>query len=690
MSEFLLELFSEEIPPNLQISARNNLVENFINFFEKENIKYDKNFSSLSSPNRLIIHFKHIQNELIKDSKEIRGPRCDANEDALNGFLSSNQISTNKIYKKKVDKTEYYFYKTLKKTIKTKKLLEENIPNLLTKIKWKKSMRWGTYDLYWGRPLKSIMAIYEGKILKFKYHHLLSSNKTFIDKNFEDKTKVFKDFKSYKNFFKKRNVIVDQNERREYILKNLIKLSKLKNHKIFIKDSLIDDVVNILDKPNILLCAFDQKFLNMPKELIITTIEYHQKFFIVYDNNSKLTNLFYVVSNSEDMNGLIKKGNENVVEARLSDAEYFWKKNKSKNMIKQVTKLQNINYYNGLGTYFDKIQRIKKLSGFLSDELLISKEKVELASTLSKVDLLSELVNEFPELQGILGGYFAEAQGFEKEVCESIKEQYLPSGPDSKIPKNNYSITLSLSDKVDTLVGFFGLNIIPSSSKDPYGLRRLTIGLIKIIIDNKKNIKLNELIYYSCQIYNNQSIKFDSKILLEKLSYFILERFKFYMKEKKIRQDIIETSLIKFNLNSLLTIYNKASKLNKIIDKKIGTDLTMNYRRSYNILNSEIKIIKNEDLSSVDPALFKNEYDKNLYKKLCDVAKSFTNIKIENDYDAQLTLLSSVKQELTNFFENVIVNDNDVNIKKNRLLLLKFLCKTFDNYLSFAKIETAK
>ena len=690
MSELFLELFSEEIPPKLQISARENLLTNFINLFHQENVKYNKNFSALSTPNRLIIYFKDVQDETIMEAKEIKGPNINASNDALKGFIDSNKISKSKIFKKKTEKGEFYFYNTLKKKIKTKNLLEENIPNLLSKIKWKKSMKWGNYEMYWGRPLKSIMAIFGGKVLSFKYHHIKSTNKTFIDKDLEEKNKFFKDFKSYKTYFSRQKVLIDNTERKKYIINNLHKLSKSKNLKIIIKDQLLEDVTNILERPKIILCSFNNNFLNMPNELIITTLEHYQKFFITYNQNSNLTNSFYLIADGDDKNGLIKKGNENVVEARLSDAEYFWNKNKSKNMIKQISLLQNINYFKGLGNYFDKVERLKKLSSLLSDEFLISKDKAELAATISKVDLLSELVNEFPELQGILGGYFAEFQGFDKDVSQAVKEQYLPLGIASKVPKNNYSIALSLSDKIDTLVGFFGLNIFPTSSKDPYGLRRLVIGLIKIIIDNKKKVKIKDLINSSCQVYNSQSIKFDNIIILEKLTAFILERLKYFMREKGIRQDIIETSLTNFNLDNLLIIFMKAKKLNKIINNEIGLNLIQNYKRSHNILNSEKNVISNENLSAVDPTLFNNDYEKDLYKKLQYIRKNLTNIRIENDYDAQLILLSSAKQEITNFFENVIVNDNDENLKKNRLLLLKLVCKTFDKYFSFAKIEIIK
>tara|TARA_B100001027_G_scaffold158385_1_gene111671 strand:- start:4538 stop:6607 length:2070 start_codon:yes stop_codon:yes gene_type:complete len=686
MSELFLELFSEEMPPKLQISARENLLQNIINFFKFQNIGYDKNYYSTSTPNRLIIYFKKVELQTIKKSKEIKGPSVGSSEEKLNGFINSYKIPKNKIYKKKLGKDEFFFYKTKEEKINTKKLLQNKFPEILSQVKWKKSMRWGSYDLFWGRPLKSIMSIFNGNVLSFSYYHLRSSNKTFIDQN-EGKLKSFQNYFYYKKFFKNHGIIVDHNERKKIIENTLYKISNSKNFKLTDNNKLIDEVTNILERPKVIFCSFNKSFLNMPEELIINTIEKYQKNFLVYDRKNKLTNNFFVVSNCHNKTELIKKGYEKVVEARLFDADYFWKKNKSKNMIKQVFQLKDINYFTGLGNYLNKAERLKKLGGLISDNLLISKEKVEVAATICKVDLISELVNEFPELQGLLGGYFAEAQGFEKEVCLSIKEHYLPTGQNSKVPKNNYSITLALSDKIDTLVGFFGIDLIPSSSKDPYGLRRLSIGLIKIVIENKKNLKIRELINYSYQLYNDQSIKINNENIVNDLTKFISERFKYFMKEKGIRNDIIDTSLTYFDLDNLLKIYNKANKLNKVINKQTGIDLIESYKRAFNILNSEMKFNDKITDYNIDPELFKNKYEKNLYDKINDIRKNLTSINIEYDYEAQLSLLASIKRETSEFFENVIVNDKDKDIKNNRLQLLKMLCKTFDNYLNFNKIE---
>ena len=549
-------------------------------------------------------------------------------------------------------------------------------------------MKWGEYNLYWGRPLKSIMALYENKVLKFKLGHLHSKNITFINKDYESKTKSFKNYQTYESFFKKSGILINHNERKKYIENKLNQISKSNNLKLHLKDKLLDEVTNIVEKPNIILCSFNKQFLDIPKEIITITIENYQKYFPLYDQKNNLTNYFFVVSDAKDKKGLIKKGNESVIEARLSDADYFWKKNKSQNMLKQVSELKKINYFNGLGTYYDKSQRLKKLGGHLSDILLLSKEKIEIASSICKVDLLSDLVNEFPELQGLLGGYFAEIQGFENDICIALKEQYLPIGPNSNIPKKNYSIALSITDKIDTLVGFFGLGMIPSGSKDPYALRRLTNGLVKIIILNKKNLRLKEIINYSCQLYNDQSIEFDNKLILQKLSIFIVDRLKNFMKENKIRQDIIESSVLEQNMDKLTSIFFKAYNLNKVIDKQLGKDIVENYKRASNILNSEKNNEGDEILGSADPGLFKNQYEKDLYKKINDIKKNFTSIGLETDFQGQLSLLASAKKEVSIFFDNVKVNDDDKILKKNRLELLTMFCKTFDNYINFTKVET--
>jgi len=687
MSEFFLELFSEEIPSTLQKNLREDLLNSFIKSFNEKFISFKKS-SSFSTPNRLIILFEGLQKQIILKSEEIKGPSIKAPEPALEGFIRSNNISKKDLFKKTTDKGEFYFFKTKSKNLNTQDLLEELVPLILQKIQWKKSMRWSDFSLNWGRPLKSILAIFDRKKLTFNLHHLTSSNSTFIDKEFEEKKKIFIDFKDYNNFFKKLNIIIDHNQRKNLIEKKLNEISKKKN--ILIEDSskLLDEVVDLTDQPNVILCEFDRKFLNIPKEILMITMQHHQKYFPTFDKKGNITNEFLVVTNKHDKSGLIKIGNERVVEARLSDAEFFWQKDKSQNLVKRVSSLKSMNYFKGLGTYFDKVQRMRKLGGMLSDELLISKDKVELSASICKVDLVSELVGEFPELQGIMGGYFAEAQGFEKDVCKAISEQYLPAGLNSKVPKKPYSVALSLADKIDTLVGFFGINQKPTSSKDPFALRRLALGVIKTIVENKKDFKIRDLIIYSTGLYLDQGFEFENKSLQNELITFLMDRLKFYMKEEKIRSDIILASTSSFNLDRSVVIFGKAKSLNKFVNKPNGIDLISSYKRASNILESELKD-KNLELSNTtDPGIFKTEFEKNLYKKINELSKYFQSINKDEDFEQSINNLAESKKVIFDFFDNVIVNDEDIIIKKNRLELIQMLCKTFDYYVNFSLIDS--
>ena len=356
-------------------------------------------------------------------------------------------------------------------------------------------------------------------------------------------------------------------------------------------------------------------------------------------------------------------------------------------MVKQVSELKKVNFFKGLGSYFEKVQRIRKLSGIISDELLISKEKIEIASSICKVDLLSDLVGEFPELQGILGGYYANAQGFEKDVCLAVSEHYLPIGIDSKIPKKPYSIALSLSDKLDSLVGFFGKNLKPTSSKDPYALRRSATGIIRIIIENNKKFKLRDLINYSVNLYSQQELKIEDSNLQHEIGEFLVDRLRNYMKEKEIRTDIIESAIGNNGIDNILDTYKKALNFNKVIKKQIGEDVVFIYKRASNIISEPIKKKELEQMSNADPGLFKYEMEKNLYKKIHEIRKFFTNVANENEYQNMLIELASSKKEVTDFFDNVTVNDENNAIRINRLVLLQMLCATFNNYFNFSKID---
>ena len=603
--------------------------------------------------------FEGLVKEVKIKPEEIKGPKTNAPDQALEGFLRSNKIKKKDLFKNKNEKGEFYFYKTKSKILKTQDLLIEFIPKALENYQWKKSMKWGEFDLNWGRPLKSILSVFENKVVNFEFHHITSSNTTFIDKDFEDKKRVFTKFRNYEKFFLSKGVVVDQNKRERHIIKEFIKILNKKKLKIEENPRLVDEVVNLVENPNILLCKFDKKFLSIPKEILTLTMQSHQKYFPTFDNKNEITNEFLIVSNKKDQKGLIRLGNERVVEARLSDAEFFWNKDKTQNLVKKVSELKLMNFFKGLGTYFDKVQRMRKLGGMISDELLISKEKIELVASICKTDLTSDLVGEFPELQGIMGGHFSLHQGFDKDISLAISEQYLPVGLNSKVPKKPFSFALSVTDKIDTLVGFFGINEKPSSSKDPFALRRTALGIIRTIIENKKDLKVNDLLGYASSLYQDQGYHFVNKDLQKELFNFLKDRFKYYLKEKQIRFDIIDASISSFSLNRLYSTFEKAKCFNKIINDKIGIDIISSYKRASNILDSEMKNNKIEISNTTDPGIFKSDFEKNLYKKINEIKKYYSSVNNDENYEQSLTILASAKKEVFEFFDNVKVDEEN-------------------------------
>ena len=687
MSEFFLELFSEEIPAGLQRNLRERLLEDFQKLFEKNLIKSKKNFS-LSSPNRLVLIFENLEKQIKIKSAEIKGPKIDSSNQALEGFVRSNKIDKKDLYERNTKKGRFYFYKTKSKILRTHDLLIEFIPKILEDYKWSKSMKWGDFSLNWGRPLKSILAVFDKKIVNFKFHHLVSSNTTFTDKDLENKKKIFINFNAYKKYFEKQAIYIDQNQRLKIINNQFSKFLEKRKLKINSNPKLLDEVVNLVESPNVLLCEFDKKFLKIPKEILTLTMQSHQKYFPTFDYKDEITNEFLIVTNKKDTKGFIKLGNERVIEARLSDAEFFWNKDKAQNLVKKVSELKSMNFFKGLGTYFDKVQRMRKLGGMISDELLISKEKIELSVSICKTDLTSDLVGEFPELQGIMGGYFSANQGFDKDISQAITEHYLPVGFDSRVPKKPFSLALSITDKIDTIVGFFGINEKPTSSKDPLALRRTALAIIRTILENKKDIKINDLLIYSSSLYQDQGYSLTNKNLQKELFNFFKDRFKYYLREKEIRYDIIEALTSSFSLNKLFSSFEKAKILNKLINKPIGIDIISSYRRASNILESEISTKEIGIDNIADPGIFKNDYEKNLFKKINEIKKYFSNINNDENFEKTLSILAESKKEVYEFFDNVKVNEENENLRKNRLELINMLCKTFQNFTNFQLIKT--
>ena len=687
MAEIFIELYSEEIPSKLQTDARKKIRLIIEEKLLKKEIKFTIS-RSFSTPKRLVFLIQGIPEKIEEKKKIIKGPKVDAPQVAIEGFIKSNNLNKADLYKKKLDKGEFYFAETKPKIIDIFEELKLIIPDSIKDYSWKKSMKWSNYDLNWARPLKSIVAMLDNKIIDFNFFHLKSGNLTNIEGLKEEKLIKIKNYKSYLKILKSQNIILDQEKRKNLVIKKMNSICKQRNMKNNFNSALIEEVVNLVENPNVITCKFDEVYLKVPKEILIVTMQQHQKYFPLFDSNSKLTNFFLLVSNLPDHKGYIKTGNQRVIEARLSDAKFFWEKNKRQNLVKQVGKLKNLYFFKHLGTFYDRTQRLRKLASLISDQLNLSKEKVEIASSICKADLVSDLVGEYPELQGVMGKYFAQEQGFEEDVSIAIRDHYLPIGVESELPKKTLGSAVAIIDKVDLLVGFFGINEKPTSSKDPFALRRSAIGLLRIIIENKLNVQLKDLINYSVVIYEEQNVKFSNTLISKDILFFLRERFKNLLKEKKIRSDIIN-AVESSNNNNFLELYKKCFVINKNISKDICKNIIGSYKRASNILDQESKDKKEEFMGQPEAVLFKKDEEKNLFKKINEIRKYFAGSKKSENYDETLKVLAEAKLFTDSFFDNVIVNDENSDIKKNRLELLQMFCKTYNNFINFSKIEGA-
>jgi len=686
MADFFLELYSEEIPHGLQISARNQIHELILKELEENNIKF-KEFNIFSTPKRLIVLIDQITLNQKIESQEVKGPKVGCNDRALDGFLRSRNADKKDLIQKNTDKGEFYFVKLPSKTLMTSEVLGKKLPSILQSINWKKSMRWSDHDCFWGRPLKSILCLLDNKVLDFKFFHLNSSNSTFVNGPFEDKEIKIKNFKDYKKNLEKNKIEIDHKKREQKIRSELEKVLKKNQCIPELNHSLVEEVTNLVETPVILKGKFNPEYLVLPDELLNLTMVNHQRYFpmkSVFDD--KLINSFFFVANNFDNKNLITKGNEKVIDARLSDAKFFWDKNKRQNLVKQVTKLNSIVFYQKLGTLYDKTQRIRQLGSVIADSIGANKEDTEIAGSICKSDLVSDLVGEYPELQGIIGSYFAIEQGFSKEISNAIQNHYLPLGPSGKVPKEKISIAVAIADKIDTLVGFFGIDEKPTSSKDPFALRRACLGVLRLITENKVSLSLKEILNNSKNLYLTQNYQLTNEKIIEDLFQFFIERFKINLKDKGARLDITNSILENNRSDDFYLIMKNINELSKCLKKPQGQDAISIYKRSKNILDQSIKD-EEEFFGNPDNVLFQHPSEDEILIKVNEARDYFTTPSRLRDNEKTVTLLSELKPMTDNFFDNVKVNDDNQQVRKNRLELLTLLCKTFEKFTDFSKLD---
>lgn len=659
MSELLLELFSEEIPAFMQKKAEEGYLNIFTKIFEENEI-----FAKLQvflGPRRITLYATNLPKVTLPNEIEIKGPSTEAPETAIKGFCKAHNVSKLVLSTKLINNQLYYFYIKKVAEREIKEILSEIIVEAINKYSWAKSMFWGNYNIKWIRPLRNILCIFDGEILPLQFGHLTANNITFGHRLTDNKKLEITDFEDYKTKLIENHVILERLKREEIIKTGLLEQASALNLTTKEDLRLVEEVAGLSEFPVTLCGTIPQKFLELPKEVLTSSMRTHQKYFCLFDKKGNFAPYFLFVSNGNFANSkLVVQGNEKVLSARLSDALYFYKQDISKNLKSNLEKLEVVTFHTKLGSLKEKVERITNICKYIDPD---NKDLI-MSAKLCKNDLVSEMVTEFPELQGIMGYYYAKHEGWSEEIAAAIRDHYKPQGlSDSVLPIGNAAL-LAFADKLDSLVGLMIAGEAPTGSGDPYALRRQALGIIRIIVENKLELHLSSLIDFSLKLYKDSA---DQDLIIS----FFEERAKFYFKNE---YDITLINAV-LDLN-LANIKFKLDALKEFLEKEDGKQLLNAYKRASNILESQ-----NID-GVIEPNLFSTQPEKELF----EVTQKLSVKIVGKDYDKALNLLQTLLTPITSFFDNVLVNDNDPKIAQNRLLMLQDVCELFHKIAKFNRL----
>ena len=676
--ELVFEIFSEEIPARMQAAAKKTFAELAKKEFKTADIAF-KSLNSFISPRRLVLVIQGLDfsKTLVEKFIYKKGPSSSASEKELEQFKTSLQSQKFEIITKEIQGEKYFFAKLIKPQESPQKLVKHILERIIHEFPWPKSMRWDTSAVKWVRPIRNLLCILNEKILPVKYGNLIANNISSGHRFLSPKKFSVTSAKDYFSNLKKGKVILDSEERKLKI-KNEITNKLPQSLKMIEDEPLLEEVAGLVEYPFVLIGKLDKKFLNLPKEIIISSLRTHQKYFTVKDSRGKLAPYFIVVSNMEIKNNAaeILKGNQKVLRARLDDAQFFFKEDTKNTFDSKVVALKKIIFHEKLGTVFEKVSQTEKLIEKISKLLPIkfNLNFAKRAAQLSKADLTTNLVKEFPELQGIIGKYYAALDGENKIVTGAIAEHYLPKGKEEKFPSSIEGGIVAIADKIITLVGLFSIGEIPTSSKDPYSLRRQAVGIIKLICHFKIDLNIKELIECALALLKKNKSE-TSKTITE----FLFNRFKFFLKSK-FKPDLIE-AVLAVSIGNFYSDFNKLNYLNKFINSKEGQKTFLSIKRVLNILEPASK-----NFSKLNEKLF-NKYEKNLYSTLIKIQSKIQPIIAQQDHIAALKIFTELAKAINGFFDKVLVMDDDPSLRANRLALLQKVSQIFISFANFSYIE---
>ncbi len=678
MPELLLELLSEEIPARMQARAADDLKRLVCDGLKKAGLAFD-NADAFVTPRRLALVVDGIPESTPDISEERRGPSTGAPEKAVAGFKGSLPEGT-KIEKRETDKGEFYFAQVEQKGGQTKDLLADIMGGAIAALGWPKSMRWADNTVRWVRPLQGMACIFSGAVIAVQFGPVEASDSTVGHRFLSPKSFKVKDVADYKAKLEKAHVILDAAERRDRIEAAAGKLAKAAKLELKDDPGLLAEVAGLVEWPVVLMGAIDSDFMDLPDEVLTTSMRHHQKYFALLDANGKLAPKFIVVANTEtaDKGKAVVAGNERVLRARLSDAKFFWDQDRSRRLDSRIQELGGRVFHAKLDTMLDKALRIEQLAGAVADYCGADADTAMRAALLAKADLSTGMVAEFPDLQGVMGRYYALNDGEKPEVCAAIAEHYAPQGPGDACPSAPVSIAVALADKIDTLAGFWAIDEKPTGSKDPFALRRAALGVIRLILENGLRLPLAE-------VFDNAQGDCDVADLLA----FFADRLKVHLKEKGVRHDHIDAVFSLGGEDDLVRLLARVEALGAFLDTDDGGNLLVAYKRAANIVRIEEKKDAKRYDGDVDEKRLELKEEKSLHKELKSTAPTIAEALKDENFHAAMGQLAGLRKPVDDFFDQVTVNCEDEALRENRLRLLSEISSVLNDVADFSKIQEA-
>jgi glycyl-tRNA synthetase beta chain len=689
MAELLLELFSEEIPARMQDRAREELARLMAESLDAAGLDFERPIRSFATPRRLTLVVAGLPERQPDRVVERKGPRAEAPEVARAGFLRGLAGLDYTLEEREEKKGRSVFALVREHGRRSAELLAELVPEVVQRLTWPKSMRWGSGEFRWVRPLQSILCLLDGEVVRFELAGIEADNLTRGHRFMAPEPLPVRDFADYVVKLRGAKVILDGAERRAMIARAAEELAAAEGLVLEDDPALLDEVKGLVEWPVALLGSIDQAFMEVPAEVLVTTMRTNQKYLALRQADGALARHFVVIANinANDGGAAIVAGNERVLRARLWDAKFFWDQDRKVTLESRLPALDGMVFHAELGSLGERVQRLVALAGALTPYVPDADRRLaERAALLAKADLVTGMVGEFPELQGVMGGHYARAQGEPDAVADAIRDQYAPKGPDDRCPTAPDSVVVALAEKLDTLVGFFAVNIKPTGSKDPFALRRAALGVIRLVIENQLRLPLIPAFEAALRSYGDDRRQ---AVAVELLAFFA-DRLKVHLRERGVRHDLIGAVFAIGGEDDLVRLLARVEALRAFLETEDGRNLLTAYRRASSIVAIEEKKDGRSFAGEPRAEALVEPGEKALFEALAIALQEIDRAVQAEDFAGAMRALARLRRSVDTFFDTVLVNAPEPDLRVNRLLMLSQIRAALGRVADFSSIEDAR